>query len=195
MKKIAIYLSDEYADFEQSYVAPLLARSKKYKIEYIGSKKQILSMGLMCVNVDKLVSSFNESQMDEYVAIILLGGDRWKKINYLDDELNELLLLFKKHNLLIAGICDAVTFLANNGYLNNVNHTGNTVEHLIKNCPGYTNKEHYIEKQSVVDKNLISANGTSSIEFARDVVDTLNALEDDSFKYWCAYMKNGLYKE
>lgn len=63
---------------------------------------------------------------------------------------SEFLGLFKgafDRGIVRGAICDAVDYLAKNGFLNNHNHTGNSV-YLRKDDEFYTAVNKYIEKQA-----------------------------------------------
>lgn len=68
-------------------------------------------------------------------------------------------------------------------------HTGNTVEYLKKGAPNYKGEIYFIEDPSVSDGNFITANGTACLEFGKDILAKLNALEDDKLKEWYSFWK------
>lgn len=189
MKKILVYLSDGYADYEQAYVCSKLNQNKNFKVETIANNTQVKSMSGLNVIVDyTLCNSFDIS---EYEMLILVGGLYWKSINYKDDKLSYLCDNFLAQNKMLAGICDATTFMANNGYFNNRKHTANTLEYLEEYAPNYNGKTNYIEAQCVSDKNVISANGSASLEFARDILYILQAEDNNYLDAWYNMMKKG----
>lgn len=95
---------------------------------------------------------------------------------------------------ILAGICDASAFLGTVGVLNNVNHTSNDLNDL-KQWAGsaYTGEEKYIKKQAVSDKNIVTANGTAALEFAREVMLTLKIAEENKIIEWYNFHKLGCY--
>ena len=68
----------------------------------------------------------------------------------------------------MGGICDASAFFGTVGVLNNVVHTSNDLNDL-KQWAGtiYTGETKYIARQAVRDRNVITANGTAPLEFAK----------------------------
>lgn len=78
--------------------------------------------------------------------------------------------------------------------LNNVNHTSNDLNDL-KQWAGsaYTGEEKYIKKQAVSDKNIVTANGTAALEFAREVMLTLKIAEENKIIEWYNFHKLGCY--
>lgn len=71
----------------------------------------------------------------------------------------------------LGGICDAAAFLGTVGALNHVKHTGNDLNDL-KQWAGdaYTGEGQYLMQQAVSDKDVITANGTAALEFAKEVL-------------------------
>ena len=61
--------------------------------------------------------------------------------------------------------------------------------------PNYKGEENYIEKQAVSDGNIITANGTAALEFAREILLKLNTETEDKINEWYEFHKSGFYKE
>ena len=57
----------------------------------------------------------------------------------------------------------------------------------------YTGEEKYIKKQTVCDKNIVTANGTAALEFAREVMLTLKIAEENKIIEWYNFHKLGCY--
>jgi putative intracellular protease/amidase len=93
--------------------------------------------------------------------------------------------MFKENSKPISAICDATTFLAFNGYLNQIEHTGNSAKYIISTCPNYTGKNNYIEKQCVRTDSFITANGTATLELKTE----------EEIDNWYKFNKNGFYSE
>ena len=68
--------------------------------------------------------------------------------------------------------------MAKCGFLNAVRHTGNGPDQLkLWGGENYTNSDRYIHAQAVSDKNIVTANGSASLEFAKEL---LLLLENDT---------------
>ena len=77
---------------------------------------------------------------------------------------------------LVAGICNASVFLGMHGFLNEVNHTSNALEHIKAFAgAGYKGECRYIDKPAVRDGNIVTANGFSALEFCREILYALDA--------------------
>lgn len=68
--------------------------------------------------------------------------------------------------------------MAKCGVLNDVKHTGNGLEQLkLWGGENYTNAEGYVHVQAVSDRNIVTANGSATLKFAKEL---LLLLENDS---------------
>ena len=80
--------------------------------------------------------------------------------------------------IIVGAICNAASFLAKHGFLNEIKHTGNGLEQLqLWGGSNYTNKAGYINEQAVSDNRIVTANGTGYLEFAKEL---LLLLENDT---------------
>ena len=57
----------------------------------------------------------------------------------------------------------------------------------------YTGETKYIAKQSVRDKNIITANGTAPLEFAKEILLALNVASEEKVLEWYNFHKLGYY--
>ena len=68
--------------------------------------------------------------------------------------------------------------MAKCGFLNEVRHTGNGLEQLqLWGGDSYTNARNYVNAQAVSDGNIVTANGSATLEFAKEL---LLLLENDT---------------
>lgn len=92
----------------------------------------------------------------------------------------------------IGAICDATVFLGINGLLNERKHTSNTLDDLQEAAKeNYTNSENYVHEQAVRDSNLVTANGTAYLEFAREMLLALDAYPADYVENNYQFFKQG----
>lgn len=93
----------------------------------------------------------------------------------------------------VGAICDAVSFMAENGYLDQIRHSGNTLEFMKSLAPHYKGEKNFIEKQAVCDSGIITANGSGVLEFAREILLLLKAKPGNKILEWYGLNKNGFY--
>lgn len=191
MKIILFALLEQWADFEMAYlsIAINMLSQGQYCIKTVSlTKDEINSIGGLHFSTDYDV----ESAPEEYEALILIGGNCWRNENAVG--IKPLVDDCLKKGKILGGICDASGFLGTIGVLNNVKHTSNDINDL-KNWAkqSYTGEKNYIMKQAVRDKNIITANGTAALEFAKEVMLALQVSSDERIYEWYNFHKLGFY--
>lgn len=162
----------------------------QYEVKTVSlSIDMVTSIGGLRVTPDYSVHSVPA----DYEALILIGGMSWR-----NEEAGKIKPLVEKcvaDKKVLGGICDASAFLGTVGVLNEVRHTGNDLVDL-KQWAGasYTGEELYMMQQAVSDRNIITANGTAALEFAREVLLVLKAAPEDKIMEWYNFHKLGYYK-
>lgn len=100
-----------------------------------------------------------------------------------------------ENNIPVSAICGATFFMGENGYLDNRKHSSNTLEFLKSMAHNYKGEKNYIEKQAVSDDNVITANGTATLEFAKEIMLYLNAKPANKINEWYKFHKVGFYQK
>ena len=117
-----------------------------------------------------------ESIPDDYAALVLIGGFGWA--TPVAEQVAPIVRNAIARGKIVGAICNAASFMAKCGFLNNVRHTGNGLEQLeLWGGENYANPEGYANVQAISDKNIVTANGSASLEFAKEL---LLLLENDS---------------
>ena len=180
MKKDVVFvLTDEFADWEGAFLSSLIMNGGfvgekiKYNVKTLAlTKDPIMSFGGF-----KILPDY-DSLPNDYAALILLGGKSWKtdKVKWVKGLIEETI----KKDIIIGAICDASLYLGMNGFLNNIKHTSNALEDLKKySNENYIGEYNFLKQQVVCDNNIVTANGTAFLEFAKEI---LILLEIDSVK-------------
>ena len=113
---------------------------------------------------------------DDYAALVLIGGFGWTKP--IAEQVLPIIRKAIEKSKIVGAICNGASFLAKCGFLNTVRHTGNGLEQLkLWGGENYTNPDGYIHEQAVSDKNIVTANGSATLEFAKEL---LLLLENDT---------------
>lgn len=192
MKKTILFvLLQPYADWEAAYIASALTMlgQGQYQIKTVSlSKDSVQSIGGF-----KVVPDYDiHTVPDDYEALILIGGLSWR--TEVAKQVKPLVVECYQKGKVLAGICDASGFLGTCGVLNEVLHTSNDLNDL-KQWAGsiYTGEQNYISKQAVRDKQIITANGTAPLEFAKEILFALNVASEDKIMEWYNFHKLGLY--
>ncbi|WP_405173271.1 type 1 glutamine amidotransferase family protein [Paenibacillus sp. FSL H8-0260] len=188
-KEVLMFLSNGYADWESGYISAELNKPEsEYKVSTVAlTSDNVKSMGGFTVVPDYTIDSLPA----QYEMLILIGGTGWKDNSAITPVIEKCL----QESVPIAAICDATTFLAEHGYLDNIPHTGNSLDYLKQNAPNYKGEANYIEKQAVSSEYIITANGTASLEFAREVMKKLEGFPIEAVEGWYKFFKDGFYQE
>ncbi|MDE5860787.1 MAG: glutamine amidotransferase [Ruminococcus sp.] len=190
-RTILFVILQQYADWESAYITSAITMlgQGKYNIKTVSlSRDSVQSIGGFRVVPDYDLQSVPE----DYEALILIGGLTWRSEN--TQPIKNLVEDCYKKGKILGGICDASAFLGTAGVLNEVMHTSNDINDL-KQWAGtaYTGETKYIYHQAVRDKNVITANGTASLEFAKEILLALEVASEDKISEWYNFHKLGFY--
>jgi len=182
MKNEILYLLlDNYADHEAVFLSSAIAcdeRSIKANPKYVNKiVAPTLDAVRSCSGFRMLPDYSFDTMPEDYAALVLIGGFGW-----LDEAVAGKVVPIVRRaidkGLIVGAICNAASFLARHGFLNAVRHTGNGLEQLqLWGCDNYTNSAGYVDGQAVADRRIVTANGTGSLEFAKEM---LLLLENDT---------------
>lgn len=117
-----------------------------------------------------------DTMPDDYAALILIGGFGWT--TPVAQQVVPLVRQAIEKGRVVGAICNGASFMAAHGFLNTVKHTGNGLDQLkLWGGESYTNTGGYVNAQAVCDSNIVTANGSAALEFAREL---LLLLENDT---------------
>jgi len=163
-----VYLSEAIASDEQS-----LKENPKYVNKIVApTMDPVKSIGGFRTLPDY---SF-DTMPDDYAAMVLIGGFGWA--TSVADKVVPIVKRAIENGKIVGAICNAASFLAKHGFLNHVRHTGNGVEQLkLWGGENYAGVAMYLHEQAVSDKSIVTANGSATLEFAKEL---LLLLENDT---------------
>lgn len=198
MKKTILFvLLDQFADWEAAFLAPALRagvtpdRKGTFEVKYAAPDGgPVRSIGGLSVTPDLDTTSLP----DDCAGLILVGGMSWDRPEAA--AVAPLVREAMERGLLVGAICNACSFLAAHGFLNDIRHTGNTEEMPRKWGGGrYTAAALYEERQAVRDGNIVTANGTGYLEFTRECLLALDADTPQALEASYTFNKNGFYRQ
>lgn len=197
MKNVLFVLLDDFADWEAAFLAPALragimpGQQGSFEVLYAAPDgRPVRSIGGMQVVPDRDLSALP----DHCAGIVLVGGMSWN--TPAAGEVAPLVRQALERGLLVGAICNACCFMAAQGLLNGVRHTGNTLEMLREwGGPHYTGEGRFEERQAVHDGQIVTANGSGYLEFAREFLLGLGVYQIEAIGGWYAFFRHGLYKE
>lgn len=173
-------LLPDFAEHEMVYLAQAIA-SDEYALK--DNPKYLNKVVAPTMEPVKSISGFRvlpdysfDTMPEDYAALILIGGFGW--MSPIADNVTPIVAKAIADGKIVGAICNAASFMAKHGFLNSVSHTGNGLDQLtLWGGANYTNADGYIHKQAVSHKNIVTANGSATLEFAKEL---LLLLENDT---------------
>lgn len=185
--EVLLLLTDRWCDWEASYAVAVINSFSDYSVKTIGiSTTNLVSMGGIKATVDYNINSYD--LFDQVAILIIPGGLSWEENDY--DEIAQFVSKVRNHDIPVAAICGATYFLCKQGFLNNIKHTGDSLE-LFQGVKGYRGEEFYIPAQVISDGGFITANETAAVEFAYEIFKILKVDSDEEMKIWFDNFQNG----
>lgn len=178
--EILYILLPDYAAHEAVYLAQAVA-SDEYALKehpkYVNKSVAPTMEPVKSIGGFRTVPDYSfETMPDDYAALVLIGGFGWS--TPIAEKVVPIVTQAIEKGKIVGAICNAASWLAKHGFLNTVKHTGNGPEQLqLWGGDNYTNAAGYIHAQAVSDKNIVTANGSATLEFAKEL---LLLLENDT---------------
>ena len=185
---VYLYVFDGLADWEIGYLTAELGRRELFftdappvQVTTVGQTSYpVLTMGGLKVLPDITI---DEVQSEQALALILPGGDSW-----LDPEQHRAMLALAGHFLrsgvVVGAICAATAALIKSGLVGEKKHTSNDLNWLKYVVPAYKSEVNYQHQRVVTDGNLITASGTSPLEFTVHVLAALKLAGENTLETW-----------
>lgn len=178
--EILYILLPDYAAHESVYLSQAIA-SDEFALKK--NPKYVNKIVAPTLDPVKSIGGFHtlpdysfETIPDDYAALVMIGGFGWA--TPIADMVIPIIKNAMERGKIIGAICNAASFMAKLGFLNAVKHTGNGLEQLkLWGGSNYTNPNGYIHTQAVCDRNIVTANGSATLEFAKEL---LLLLENDT---------------
>jgi putative intracellular protease/amidase len=181
-----VFVFDGYADWEPSLAIAGLHKFTDFSVKTFSvDGKPVRSMGNLWITPDASLPQVFPNDVD---LLLLPGGDAWDERK--NKEIEPLLNAVLDQNRMVAAICGATGYLAEHGYLDEVDHTSNHMEHyLAKVAPNYKGHQHYKKEHAVTAGNFITANGTAIVPFADAIFEHFNLFEFEELSFWFQFFK------
>lgn len=181
MKEILYVLLDKYAAHEMVFLSQAINDGEMGPRECPKYKNKVVAHSMesvVSISSTRTIPDYTfETAPQDYEALVLIGGHGWRDESLADEVLPIVKDAIAKGRI-VGAICNAASWMAKHGLLNNIKHTGNGIQQLkLWGGDNYTNEANYINEQAVSDGNIVTANGSGYLEFAREL---LLLLENDS---------------
>lgn len=178
--EILYILLPDYAAHETVYLSQAIASDEfalKENPKYINKIVAPAMEPVKSIGGFRTMPDYSFDTMpDDYAALVLIGGFGWA--TPVAAQIEPIVRQAIERGKIVGAICNGASFMAKCGFLNAVRHTGNGLEQLrLWGGDNYTNPAGYVHAQAVSDKNIVTANGSASLEFAKEL---LLLLENDT---------------
>lgn len=131
-----------------------------------------------------------ETMSDDYAALVLIGGFGWT--TPVAEQVVPIVRQSIEKGKIVGAICNGASFMAKHGFLNTVKHTGNGLEQIkLWGGDNYTNPDGYVHAQAVRDKNIVTANGSATLEFAKELLLLLRNDTPERIEMYYRFNKQG----
>ncbi|WP_350016316.1 DJ-1/PfpI family protein [Rhodanobacter sp. IGA1.0] len=188
MRDVVYFLVFEgFADWQAALALCEIRRPGDWRVQAVGfSRAPVTSMGGLCVQPELTLD-----QLDDASAAMLIvpGGHLWQR----GEGAPAVVAMRRLHaaGAVVAGIDSGVLALARAGLLDDCRHTGNWSGQLAAQVPTYAGAEQYdSEVLAVSDGGVISASHLGSVEFAREVIRTLDLYSPTDREHWYRLFKH-----
>lgn len=181
MKNEILYiLLPDFAEHEMVFLAEAIASDEyalKENPKYVNRFVAPTLDPVKSIGGFRLMPDYSFDTMpDDYAALVLIGGFGWA--TPVADKVVPVVSRAVADGRVVGAICNAASFMAKHGFLNDVDHTGNGLDQLkLWGGENYTNAVGYRHEQAVADKKIVTANGSATLEFAKEL---LLLLENDT---------------
>ena len=147
MKKVLYVLLPQFAEHELPYLTqPLrsdsmaMKENPKYENKIVAESMEPVE----AISGFRVLPDYTFNNIpDDYAALVLIGGYGWK--SEAAERVAPLVADAIRKGRIVGAICNAASWMASRGFLNDVRHTGNGVEQLqLWGGEAYTNAAGYV---------------------------------------------------
>lgn len=192
--EILYILLPDFASHEMVYLAQAIASDEcalKENPKYVNKIVAPTMEPVKSIGGSRTLPDYSFDMMpDDYAALVLIGGFGWS--TPIAEQVVPIVRKAVEKGMIVGAICNAASFMAKHGFLNAVKHTGNGLEQLkIRGGENYTNPDGYIHAQAVSDNNIVTANGSAALEFAKELLLLLKNDTPERIEEYYQFNKQG----
>lgn len=178
---------DGFADWQAALALCEIRRPGDWRVQVVGATRApVVSMGGLAVQPELSLAELDGKRA---ALLIVPGGHLWQR----GEGECAVAAIRRLHaaGAVVAGIDSGVLALARAGLLDHCRHTGNWPGQIAAQVPGYAGAEQYdSEVLAVSDGGVITASHLGSVEFAREVIHTLDLYSPVDRDHWYRLFKH-----
>lgn len=192
--EILYILLPDYAAHEAVYLCEAIASDEfalKEKPKYVNKVVAPTLEPVKSIGGFRTLPDYSfDTLPDDYAALILVGGFGWS--TPVAERVVPIVRRAIEKGRIVGAICNGASFMAKHGFLNTVKHTGNGPEQLkLWGGANYTNPDGYVHAQAVSDRNIVTANGSAALEFAKELLSMLGNDTPERIEMYYQFNKQG----
>ncbi|WP_430392007.1 DJ-1/PfpI family protein [Dyella sp. 20L07] len=180
---------DGFADWHAAQALCEIRRPGEWRLQTVGfSMQPVLSMGGLRVSPEL---TLDELDLARAALLIVPGGYLWERGQ--GDEAVVAVARVHAGGAPVAAVDSGVLVLGRAGLLDACRHTGSWPGHIGTHVPAYTGADQYDPQVlAVSDGGVITASQLGSVEFAREVIRTLDLYNPSDREHWFRLFKHAL---
>jgi len=184
---VYLLVFDGFADWQTALALCEIRRPGDWQVRTAGfSMAQVVSMGGLTVQPDTTMARIDPRRA---AMLIVPGGHLWQR-----DEGSAAVMAIRRLHAAgspVAAIDGGVLALARSGLLDHRRHAGNGAGWIDGHVPGYAGADQYdAGVLAVSDDGVTSASHLGSVEFAREVIRTLELYDAIDCEHWYRLFKH-----
>ncbi|MGA2160937.1 MAG: type 1 glutamine amidotransferase family protein [Methanoregula sp.] len=193
-KNVYLFVCPEIADWEPALAVAMISdryteipKTHSYPVITFGlTREPVKTFGGLTILPDVAVDDID---LEKTAMIILPGSSLYEKKD--PARLVPPIESCIRNDIPVAAICGATLFLAKHGFLDSVRHTSAGPAWLKKHASLYRGEGRYVHALSVADRGIITANPPGFVEFAYNIIKTLDVLKPEFLEFWLGAVKRG----
>jgi transcriptional regulator GlxA family with amidase domain len=186
---VYVLVFEGFADWQVALALSEIRRPGDWEVRTVGfSREPVTSMSGLQVLPD---SSMHELDLGAVAMLILPGGHLWWPAQA--EQVAALAQQVHGAGAPVAAIDEGVLAVARAGLIDHCRHTGNWAGQLGHEVPGYIGHEQFdAHVLAVSDGGVITASHLGSIEFAREIIHTLDLYSRSDREHWYRLFKHAV---
>jgi len=186
---VYVQVFDGFADWQVGLALAEIRRPGEWEIRSAGfTREPVVAMSGLKVSPDV---SIDEIDLDKVALLIVPGGHLW--LSRQIEHAASLARSVYDAGAPVAAIDEGVLALARAGLLDRRRHTGNWPGQIGREVPGYAGHDQYdANVLAVSDEGVITASHLGSIEFAREIIHTLDLYNASDRQHWYSLFKHAV---